>query len=803
MSNKVRKGSFVSVARSDQGSMGGFGFVRKLKRKRKDDSDDEAVTVVDSQSTAPDQTTLVDVEYTIDNRCSQDVSSDRVSHAMIEPTARRRPGDQTTRPSLRSTRHDPRLQASLIAATTATADEPTPDDPPGPPTNSTTFLLDLCTKNNHDKAFEILEDKCNKECGYGWLRKIEHTTNRSGAFDSKYDPNKSSDERQPLHSASEKQLACMLNLAMKPHCYNVRFISYAWGISRKALYKWIDDFSKNPLPQPRKTRSDKGLTLLTSEKKRRSTWTPRFIFMKDYQVKNPDSNMTQARDAWKTIEDDEDAISPYKALSDQWHRDQGAFLLSEIQRLLKDTGGSVSWNTIATLVAGSGNAQLISGETIRKFCMSLPDSSYKSTRILPHLDQANKERRYWWAIQFWIFWKSAKTFNNVQVVLVHMDEKWFWSIVVRRNNKSIPMLGIKPVVHSVHHKNHIEKTMGIVAVAYAPKQNDWKQGGTPFTVSLVRAGRKVKASRDTYRRVYKDDGSYHYPTIQENLLRKKGELYFKGMEVTGSSRGTRKEPKFSLLHDFYESVHLPNLDMLAEEVTSMVGSHCRVVIVEQFDGAGPHKEDKLTRYIEGQFAARQWYRAPQPANSPLTNVLDDCVFPALSKHVSREQGISNKCQAYSNDEIWESVQKCYESFPMDVLARAFVRHHQIVNAIAIEKGGDKFAQDHDLHFNVRNCCSPTFSEDGVATGVEMVPIFDEHNERDDRPSFRHPDPMITQDLLEENLLRMKTIQLERLIDWMPEDHEWFEDVAGAHAILRAREDGDFESDGEVETEDEL
>ena len=80
MSNKVRKGSFVSVARSDQGSMGGFGFVRKLKRKRKDDSDDEAVTVVDSQSTAPDQTTLVDVEYTIDNRCSQDVSSDRVSH---------------------------------------------------------------------------------------------------------------------------------------------------------------------------------------------------------------------------------------------------------------------------------------------------------------------------------------------------------------------------------------------------------------------------------------------------------------------------------------------------------------------------------------------------------------------------------------------------------------------------------------------------------------------------------------------------------------------------------------------------
>ena len=782
---KIRKGALVAVAPSDKGSMGGVGVVRRHKRKRNDDSDDEAVTVVDSQSTAPDQTSLVDVQYFVDNRCSQDVPPDRVSHAVLEPTARPRPDDQTTHPSLLSTHRDPRQQNSLIAATLT---KPATQDPSVSeiPVNSTAFFLDLCSRNKRGAAFDTFE-KRSKKCARGWLRKLEWETNKNKSFVSFYKP--SAEKRQPHLSPSERQLACMLHQTMRDHDYKARYISHAWGINPTTLLRWLKNFTTYPLPQPRKSRSDKGLTILNSEKKRESIWTVRFVFEKEYRRLHPDSDATEAKNAWQAIKDEE-AVAPYVALREEW-LSRGTFLLPEIQQRLRETGGAVSWDTIATLVAGPGNPEPISSETIRRFCMSLPESSYKSTRILPYLTQSHKDKRYWWSIQFWIFWESAKRFNNVQVVVVHMDEKWFWSIVVRRFKKSIPMLGVEPVIHSVQHKNHLDKTMGICAVAIVPHDNDLRKGGDGYMVSLVRAGRKVKASRDTYRRVYRDDGSYHYPAIHENLLRKKGELYFKGMEVTGSSRGTQQDPKFSLLHDFYEAVHLPSLDMLADDVRSSRGDHCRVVVLEQSDNAGPHCEARLTAFLKSEYERRGWYLAPQPANSPITNVMDDCIFPAISKRVSREQGISNRSEVFTTDEIWETVEKCWEDFDMDTLARAFVRHHQIVNAIAEEKGGDNFVKNNNLHCNVRNCCKSTYDEDGYATGVEVVTVYDNESPTDCVRSFRLPDPEITEELLQENLVRMTSYQLEKLIEWMPQDHEWFEHIAGAHGEVRAREDGEF------------
>ena len=131
--------------------------------------------------------------------------------------------------------------------------------------------------------------------------------------------------------------------------------------------------------------------------------------------------------------------------------------------------------------------------------MALPNSSYKTTKLLPKLDKANKQRRKWWGQQFWIFFESARTFNNCQVVLVHMDEKWFWSIVVRRNLKCIPVLGIEPVQHGVQHKSHLDKTMGIASTGFIPTNNDITKGGVAHLVSLTRVGKSEKAVRNTYK----------------------------------------------------------------------------------------------------------------------------------------------------------------------------------------------------------------------------------------------------------------------------------------------------------------
>ena len=61
-----------------------------------------------------------------------------------------------------------------------------------------------------------------------------------------------------------------------------------------------------------------------------------------------------------------------------------------------------------------------------------------------------------WSNNFWLFWEIAKIFKReTRILLVHMDEKWFYSMVLRRHSKMIPALGIIPKNTHVHHKKHI------------------------------------------------------------------------------------------------------------------------------------------------------------------------------------------------------------------------------------------------------------------------------------------------------------------------------------------------------------
>ena len=230
--------------------------------------------------------------------------------------------------------------------------------------NSTVYFMDLCNRYRQDEAFAKFETLY-KTNDYGWLRKLEYETNKSDSFVSNYKP--SSSNRQPLHSPSEKQLACMLNVAFPPHDYKIRYLAHAWGAARQTLCNWLKSFAQNPLHIPRKSRSDKGITLLTSEKKRQSTWTVRFVFMKDYHSKHPGAGADEASNAWKAIEGDKKAQAPYQAILDQW-MEQGNSLLPEIQKTLQDTDGQVSWNAVASMVTRQGMPQPVSSEAIRQFC---------------------------------------------------------------------------------------------------------------------------------------------------------------------------------------------------------------------------------------------------------------------------------------------------------------------------------------------------------------------------------------------------------------------------------------------------
>ena len=126
-----------------------------------------------------------------------------------------------------------------------------------------------------------------------------------------------------------------------------------------------------------------------------------------------------------------------------------------------------------------------------------------------------------------------------------MDEKWFHVIRTRKNNKVLTSIGLEPAEYYAQHKSYIGKCMYVVVTAFAPHDNDFTKGGIVIPVACVRVGKEVEAKKDSFKRVYREDGTWHHPQIPANRLRKKYDKYFKSLEITGSSEGTEKNPKCS------------------------------------------------------------------------------------------------------------------------------------------------------------------------------------------------------------------------------------------------------------------
>ena len=55
----------------------------------------------------------------------------------------------------------------------------------------------------------------------------------------------------------------------------------AWGINKRTANRIIDAYYENGFSPDRKTRKDKGMTLINSEKKRKSTYTPLYVYKRE------------------------------------------------------------------------------------------------------------------------------------------------------------------------------------------------------------------------------------------------------------------------------------------------------------------------------------------------------------------------------------------------------------------------------------------------------------------------------------------------------------------------------------------
>lgn len=61
---------------------------------------------------------------------------------------------------------------------------------------------------------------------------------------------------------------------------------------------------------------------------------------------------------------------------------------------------------------------------------------------------------------------------KIKILYAQMDKKWFYTLVLRTNLKTITSLGIEPVAQKTHHKSHMHKLMVIVVSAFIPKENN-------------------------------------------------------------------------------------------------------------------------------------------------------------------------------------------------------------------------------------------------------------------------------------------------------------------------------------------
>ena len=502
----------------------------------------------------------------------------------------------------------------------------------------------------------------------------------------------------------------------------VRHICHAFGVSHPTFTNIIHRFIKSGYTMKRKTRKDIGETIFNCDRKRKARFTTFNAFKKrkynQFRETTDKFPEQMLKDEFETLPESE--LRAYEILA-QRDYSRAEFLWDELKQLLLRTKGKISYKCMRDQLGS-----IVSENTIRKWLKMQDGFRLRRDRILPALDNAAKLRRLTWCHSFWLFWMSATLIpiDKAIMALVHMDEKWFYAVRTRCNTKVLTSIGLEANDYYAHHKNHIGKEMYICVTAFVLNNgNDIRQGGIAVPIAMIRVGAMVAAKKDTFKRVYRPDGTFHYPKIESNRLRKKGEMYFKGMELTGSSEGTEKKPKISLLNE-YKTKIIPAIE---EKVVARFnnGGERNVIVLKQEDGAGLHTDKTYLREMKEEFwVKRKWLLFNQSSQSPTFNVHDMCIFPMLSKAVSREQALTFGSTLLKGEQLNQTVMKVWsDESNLTAIARSFAGHWQIVLAAMHHKGDNIYLKEKGgLSFGIRR----TFIRNEKGDGIIPVTLAPEH-----------------------------------------------------------------------------
>ena len=205
-------------------------------------------------------------------------------------------------------------------------------------------------------------------------------------------------------------------------------LRHAFGICKSKLNTCVIKYYQNNASSKRKKNSNQGLTIFNSDKKRKEVFTP-LEFYKRLQRKRHRESITEAQLTRTYNQLDADTLHQCRlGANELMHLCVG--IDTEIERVMQMTNGVISWRCIANEIAGGpDNVQAASKDALRRHIMGTNDFRYTVTQTLPQCNGERSRRiRMRWATEFHIFWEGAKLVaQKVQVLLFHIDEKWFFS----------------------------------------------------------------------------------------------------------------------------------------------------------------------------------------------------------------------------------------------------------------------------------------------------------------------------------------------------------------------------------------
>ena len=170
----------------------------------------------------------------------------------------------------------------------------------------------------------------------------------------------------------------------------------------------------------------------------------------------------------------------------------------------------------------------------------------------------------------------------------------------------------------------------------------------------------------------------------------------------------------------------------------------------------------------------------QPSQSPLTNVKDTCIFPSLSKAVTWHQSEVYNNKVLDGEELSKCVSNAYNNLPIDTVARSYLGHHQIVNAIVKDNGGDDHMRVRGgLHCNVRRK-SVIMYEEGTTTPSGIFVAEEEEGEtvEEQTRKWKYKKP----DVSNRSIINLNATELNFFEQHLPRDCDLWMEVA-AHNLM--------------------